>query len=75
MNKMSKRSLIVIAGGLICMSIVLYMVSEIIDSWETVPFVRKAVKLLALAGWCWITYNVITLKYKFLKRLTGKQNK
>lgn len=75
MNKMSKRSLIVIAGGLICMSIVLYMVSEIIDSWETVPIVRKAVKLLALAGWCWITYNVITLKYKFLKQLTGKQNK
>lgn len=70
---MNKRKVTVIAVGLICMSIILYMASEIINSWETTSAMRKIVKFFAMLGWCYITYNVITLKYKWLKRLTDKK--
>ncbi len=59
---------------LLCAVAALEAISTLIAKWDTLSIVRKSVKILVCFGWVYITYNAITLKYKWLRKLIGKNN-
>lgn len=65
-----RKKIIVIAAALIGMSCLLGMLAFLLENWETRSFLRKAVGTAALLGWVHITYNLMTLKYKWIRKLT-----
>ena len=64
-----KKKIIVSISALICMSCLLGMIDFLLDTWETRNLFRKVLGGMALMGWVCITYNMITLKYKWLRKL------
>ena len=64
-----KKRIIVSISALICMSCLLGMIDFLLDTWETRNLFRKVLGGMALMGWVCITYNMITLKYKWLRKL------
>ena len=64
-----KKKIIVSIAALICMSCLLGMIDFLLDTWETRNLFRKILGLMALLGWGCITYNMITLKYKWIRKL------
>ena len=69
MIDMIKKTLYIIAA-LISMSCLLGMLDFLLDTWESNGWYRRVISLLALLGWVHITYNMITLKYKWIRKLT-----
>lgn len=67
---MNKKKIIVIIAALISMSCLLGMLDFLLDTWESNGWYRRVISLLALLGWVHITYNMITLKYKWIRKLT-----
>lgn len=64
-----KKKIIVIIAALIGMSCLLGMLDFLLDTWETNSWFRRVINFLALIGWGQITYNMITLKYKWIRKL------
>lgn len=64
-----KKRIIVIIAALIGMSCTLGMLDFLLDSWETRGWWYRIIGFIALLGWVHITYNMITLKYKWIRRL------
>lgn len=64
-----KKKIIVSLAALIGMSCLLGMLAFLLESWETRSFLHKAVGIAALLGWVYITYNLATLKYKWIRKL------
>ncbi|MBE6287034.1 MAG: hypothetical protein E7099_02425 [Mediterranea massiliensis] len=64
-----KKKIIIIITALIGMSCILGMLDFLLDSWETRGWFRRIISFAALLGWVYITYNMITLKYKWIRRL------
>lgn len=52
------------------MACILGMLDFLLESWEESGWFRRFLSFLALLGWVHITYNMVTLKYKWLKKLT-----
>lgn len=42
-----------------------------IDHWAASTLIRNVLRIMALLAWGIITYKVITLKYKWLRKLAG----
>ncbi len=59
---------------LLCAVAAFEVVATLIDNWDTISIVRKCVRIFACLGWVYITYNVVTLRYKWLRKLTGNNN-
>ncbi len=53
------------------MSLFLIALKITFDYWETLPTVYNVMRVLGLIGWVLITYKVVTLKYKWLRKLAG----
>lgn len=64
-----KKKIIVSLGALIGMSCLLGMLAFLLDSWETSSIFRKVIGIMALLGWVCITYSLVTLKYKWIRKL------
>ena len=64
-----RKKIIVSITALICMSCLLGMLDFLLDTWESRGLIRKILGLLALMGWVYITFNMITLKYKWIRKL------
>lgn len=64
-----KKKIIVSLSALIGMSCLLGMLAFLLDSWETSSIFRKVIGIIALLGWVGITYSLVTLKYKWIRKL------
>lgn len=64
-----KKKIIVSIAALVCMSCILGCICILFDKWETDSSFEKLIRLLAILGWVYITYNMITLKYKWIRKL------
>jgi len=64
-----KKKIIVSIAAAIGMSCLLGMLNFLLDTWESNGWYRRIISFLALLGWAYITYNMITLKYKWLRKL------
>lgn len=64
-----KKKIIVIIAALIGMSCLIGMLDFLLDTWESRGWFSRFIGFLALNGWVYITYNMITLKYKWIRRL------
>lgn len=65
-----RKKFIIIIAALIGMSFTLGMLDFLLDSWESRGFISKIIGFLALFGWVYITYGMVTLKFKWIRRLT-----
>lgn len=65
-----KKKVVVIIAIIICMSAILSMLNLLFKSWESTGWLRNSMRIVALIGWVYITYNMITLKYNWIKKLT-----
>ena len=65
-----KKKIIVIIMAIVGMACILGMLDFLLESWEESGWFRRFLSFLALLGWMHITYNMVTLKYKWLKKLT-----
>lgn len=65
-----KKKIIVIIMALVGMDCILGMLDFLLESWEESGWFRRFLSFLALLGWVHITYNMVTLKYRWLKKLT-----
>lgn len=64
-----KKKVIISLAAIVCMSCLLGMLAILLDSWESRNWFRRAISIVALLGWGYITYNMITLKYKWIRKL------
>lgn len=64
-----KKKIIVIIAALVGMSCTLGMLDFLLDSWESRGWFRRIIGFGALLGWIHITYGMITLKFKWIRRL------
>lgn len=53
------------------MAATLAMIKISIDKWATSSFIRDVMRVVACMFWVYWTYNVVTLKYKWLRKLAG----
>lgn len=53
------------------MAAMLGVAKNCIDHWATSTLIRDVLRVVALLAWGLITYKVITLKYKWLRKLAG----
>ena len=60
-----KKKILVSLSVTIVMSCLLGIASYLLDIWEC----HKVVRWLILIGWVYITFNMITLKYKWIRKL------
>ena len=64
------KKLIYILCCLFCLCITIDMGCDIWEQVSTQPFTfRMFMRILALLGWCFITYGVITRRYKWVQKL------
>lgn len=66
---MNKKKIIIIIAAAVSMSCLLGMFNYLLDTWESDGWFRKVISFFALLGWVHITYNMITLKYKWIRKL------
>ncbi len=52
--------------GLFCLTVMVYGLT---DSWADSSLSRKIITIIAILGWVDINYNLITLKYRWLRRI------
>ena len=64
-----KKKIIVGFVALVGMSGLWGMFVFLFDTWETRSLIHKIIGFLAIIGWAYITYNMITLKYKWIRKL------
>lgn len=65
-----RKKFIIIIAVLVGMSCTLGMLDFLLDSWESRELISKIIGILALFGWVYITYGMVTLKFKWIRRLT-----
>lgn len=65
---MKKKIIVGITAGVI-MSCLLGILAYFMDTWETDSSVHKLIRLIIILGWTYVTYNMITLKYKWIRKL------
>lgn len=53
------------------MSVLLAIVKISIDKWATSSLLRDVLRVMTVVYWTYITYNIVTLKYKWTKKLAG----
>lgn len=63
-----KKKIVVVVGAAIAMCCLWGVFAFLLDSWTERGTFRKVVGLLALAGWVAFTYNVVTLKYRWIRK-------
>lgn len=66
-----RKAIVVSALGLISMSVLLAIVKISIDKWATSSLLRDVLRVMTVVYWTYITYNIVTLKYKWTKKLAG----
>lgn len=66
-----RKAIVVSIAGLICMAAMLGVAKNCIDHWAASTLIRGVLRVVALLAWGLITYKVITLKYKWLRKLAG----
>ncbi|MBO4984251.1 MAG: hypothetical protein J6C87_01230 [Bacteroides sp.] len=66
-----KKKVIIAIAALVSMSCLLAVVALLLESWPADATYRRIMRFFALLGWVVITYRMITLKYKWLKRLAS----
>ena len=64
-----KKKIIICLATLIGMSGLWGMFVSLLNTWDTRSLIHKIIGLFALMGWGYITYNLITLKYKWIRKL------
>lgn len=57
--------------GLFCLTVMIY---GLIDGWAESSLSHKIITILAILGWVDINYDIITLKYNWLRRILGITN-
>ena len=57
--------------GLFCLAVMIY---GLIDSWADSSLMHKIITIIAILGWVAINYDLITLKYNWLRRILGMTN-
>lgn len=67
------RKLIAWVCILVSMAGLLEMLHLVIEFWATSTAWRNALRVFALIGWVGITYNMLTFKYRWLRRLANKK--
>lgn len=60
-----KKKIIISITAAIVMSFLLGVVNYLVDAWEC----HEVVRWIILVGWVYITYNMITLKYNWIRKL------
>ena len=53
------------------MSVFLAIVKINIDKWATSSLLRDVLRAITLVYWTYITYNIITLKFNWVRKLAG----
>lgn len=56
--------------GLLCLA---FMICLLIDNWADSSLIDKAITTLAILGWVGISYDLFTLKYRWLRRIVGEE--
>ncbi|MGP1537662.1 hypothetical protein [Bacteroides heparinolyticus] len=64
-----KKKIVFCVCALTGISIILYIGIEIFQTWEETPVFRNIARVFALLGWISITRDMLTFKYKWIKRL------
>jgi hypothetical protein len=64
-----KKKIIICLAALIGMSGLWGMFVSLLNTWDTRSLIHKIIGLFALMGWGYITYYLITLKYKWIRKL------
>lgn len=64
-----KKKIFVIIAAVVSMSCLLGMFNCLLDTWESDGWTHRGICFGALLGWVHITYNMITLKYKWIRNL------
>ncbi len=49
------------------------MICLLIDNWADSSLIDKAITTLAILGWVGISYDLFTLKYRWLRRIVGEE--
>ena len=66
-----RKAIVVSIFGLIWVSLTLCFIWICVDEWATYTLFRKVMRVLGCIVWVFWTYNVVTLKYKWLRKLAG----
>lgn len=66
-----KKKVIIAIAALVSMSCLLTVIALLLENWPADTTYRRIMRFFALLGWVVITYRMITLKYKWLKRLAS----
>lgn len=66
-----RKAIVISIFGLISMSLLLWMIKITIDKWNVSETVYDIIRIGACIGWVSISYKVITLKYNWLRKLSG----
>lgn len=53
---------------LFCMVAMLTMLYNVINFWTESSALRNGMRVFALTGWVYITYNMLTFRYSWLRR-------
>lgn len=64
-----KKKIVIASAAIVGMSGFLGMLDFLLDTFESSGWFARAIRFLALIGWGYITYNLVTLKYKWIKKL------
>ena len=56
--------------GLFCLAVMIY---GLIDSWADSSLSHKIITIIAILGWVDINYNLVTLKYRWLRRILREE--
>ena len=52
---------------LVSMAAMLTMLSNVINFWTESSALRNGMRVFALTGWVYITYNMLTFRYSWLR--------
>lgn len=58
---------------LLSMVAMLTMLSNVINFWTETSALHNRMRVFALTGWIYITYNMLTFRYRWLRRWLKKE--
>ncbi|MBQ5880520.1 MAG: hypothetical protein IIW61_02780 [Bacteroidaceae bacterium] len=58
---------------LLSMVAMLTMLSNVINFWTETSALRNGMRVFALTGWIYIRYNMLTFRYRWLRRWLKKE--
>ena len=58
---------------LLSMAAMLTMLSNVINFWTETSALRNGMRVFALTAWIYITYNMLTFRYRWLRRWLKKE--